>query len=479
MASVRDFFKRAFGSAVGFTKGASASAANATKGAFDSAVDVTRAALGAAVDITKETVTAYATFLRNLAKWSFIVAIGLLPLPIIGSVFHLSWMNGLYLLVLALIFSTLLMAASPLVILARLGYEHVKPFKWAAQLRAGFWFWSLLIVAYFWLVPVWNYPAAIPLIVIICIFLAVAFVRFGYSLDPKLFYRLMLALLLLLTLFCYMPASRSAAGTFVAWLDGEVAGFLTSPSHSTSKGPRRIGYALSSIGAIAFFDSTTSEPKVWYCESEEAGIELFDAPGYHPRNGQQLKPIGPAVVARIMKLLRTDAQQKMAEEEQMRARPHPPERIACDYSSLGAIAFFDPTTSEPRIWYYTPEDGMIELFDGPGYHPQYKGELKPITPDIVIQLRRQLKADTEKAAQEAQTRREELEKIAKEQGISLNDAREGVDRGKTTRAAKPPLIKAEDTQGRVEKQKDEIIRPQERMIEPEETSGTVLGPKSG
>jgi hypothetical protein len=356
--------------------------------------------------------------------------------------------------------------------LAQLGYEHVKPYRKMAQLRARIAFWGLLVVAYFWLVPVWNYPAAIPLIFIICAFLAVGFLSFGFSLNPKVFYRLMLGLLLVLTVFCYLPASRSAAGTFVGWCDARIAGILASPSHPAPKGPRRIEYDLSSIDTIAFFDSTTSEPRVWYWESQEAAIELFDGPGYHLRTGQQLKPIAPDIVARIMRLLRTDAQQKMAEEEQMRARPHPPKRIACDYSSLGMVVFFDPTTSEPRIWYYTPEDGIIELFDAPGYHPQYKGELKPITPDIVTQLRKQLKVDADKAAQDAQRTREELERIAKEQGISPSS------RGKNTHAGKPPLIKAEDTEGQVEKRKDRTVQWQERVIEPEEANGVILGPKS-
>jgi hypothetical protein len=382
MASVWNHFKQTLGSAVDITKAALGSAAGTTKGA-----------IGSAVDITRETVTVYMAFLRNLVKWSVIVAAALLLLPIVGTVFHWSWMNGLYLLVLGLICIALLMAASPLVMLAQLGNEYIKPFRKMAQLRAGVAFWGLLIVVYFWLVPVWNYPAAIPLIFIICAFLAVAFVRFGFTLNPNLFFRLMLGLLVLTTIFCYMPASRSAAGTFVGWLDARVAGLLTSPSHPAPKRPGRIGYGLSSIDAIAFFD---------------------------------------------------------------------------------------PLTGEPRVWYYAGQDQTIELFDGPGYHPQYKTELQPITPDIVTQIKKQVEADAERTARDQQIRREQAARIGTMRAVKTPESKQDVNPVVSAPPAKAQVrvLKPEDTRGEVEKQKRrDLVKGREDFIQPEDSAGDVNRPK--
>lgn len=398
MAPVRNFFKRAAGSVAHFARGASASAADTTKGAFDSVVDVTRAALGSAVDITKEAVTGYVVFLKNLVRWSVLAAIMLLPLPVVGTVFHLSWMNGLYLLLMGLICTALLMAASPLIVLAQLGQEYIKPYRRMAQLRAGIAFWGLLVVIYFWLVPIWNYPQAIPLVLIICLFLAMGFVRFGIGLNPRLAVGGVLVLLVLITISFYFPASRAATDTLRGWMDDKIAGLLASPSHPS---------------------------------------------------------------------------------------PKKPQRIACNSSSVETVAFFDFESGEPKAWYYIGRDGRIEVFDSPGHHPQYQQDLQAITQDIVAQFKMQVKADAAKAAEEDHTRkaeqrrREELLRIEREQSVNASQSRGGIDRGKTGGARQPPLIRAEDTNGQVERRRDGITQWQERTIEPEETNGVVIGRKGG
>jgi len=354
--------------------------------------DLFKAALGLTVDVTREMVKSYLQFLMRLGKRSIILWLILLPVPIVGSVFHISLMNGLYLVVVTLIMTVWLAAAFPLIMLAQYTYKEISTVRKTAQLIATLLFWGLLLAIYFYLVPVWNYPAAIPLVLIISALLAVGFMRFGIGINPKLAISAVVVVFCLLTISFYMPTSRSAADSFVGWLDRQVAAVLTGPLH-------------------------------------------------------------PA--------------------------PTMPARIRCSYPSIDSIVFFDPITSEPRVWYYVGVDGKIELFDGSGYHPQYKEELKPITADIVTQVKVQLKADAEKAAQEEQRRREELEKTAKERSTSMAEMPADANRPKGSRPPKPPLIRPEDTQGRVEQQKDEVIRPKEKVIKPEETEGKIMKPKNG
>jgi hypothetical protein len=45
-----------------------------------------------------------------------------------------------------------------------------------------------------------------------------------------------------------------------------------------------------------FFSSRTGEPIVWYYQSKQKGIELFDLMGFHPETGVELTPITKEVV---------------------------------------------------------------------------------------------------------------------------------------------------------------------------------------
>jgi hypothetical protein len=351
--------------------------------------DLFKASLGLAVDISREMVAAYWTFLQRLAKWSMVLALALLPLPIVGSLLHFSWMSGLYLAVIGLLVAMWLVAAFPVVMLMRYAYEEIKSIKKTAQLIGGILFWILLLSIYFYLVPVWNYPAAIPLVFIICAILALGFMRFGVGINPKLAIGVVLAILCLVTVSFYMPTSRSAANTFVGWLDGRVAGFITSPLHPAPQIPKRIAYDLTSIDKIQFFDVLTSEPKIWYYKAESGGFELFDGPGHHPQYKLKLEPITPDIVGQIKTKLIADAQRV----------GRVPNRMDYDHISVERIVFFDPVTAEPKVWYHKADDGRFDLFDGPGYHPQYKEKLQPIDSEIVAQIKTRLKADAERIPQ--------------------------------------------------------------------------------
>ena len=351
--------------------------------------DLFKAALGLTVDVTRDMVTAYLKLLQTLAKWSMVLALALLPLPIIGSLLHFSWMSGVYLAVVGILITIWLIAAFPVVMLVRYAYEEIKSIKKTAQLIGGILFWILLLSIYFYLIPVWNYPAAIPLVFIICAVLALGLMRFGIGISPRLAIGAVLIVFCLITISFYMPTSRSAANTLVGWLDGQVAGLITSPLHPTPQLPKRIAYDLTSIEKIQFFDVLTSEPKIWYYKSGDGGFELFDGPGHHPHYKLKLEPIIPDVVAQIKTKLIADAQRV----------GRVPNRMDYDHISVQRIVFFDPVTSDAKVWYYKADDGRFDLFDGPGYHPQYKEKLQAITSEIVAEIKSKLKADAERIPQ--------------------------------------------------------------------------------
>jgi hypothetical protein len=100
-----------------------------------------------------------------------------------------------------------------------------------------------------------------------------------------------------------------------------------------------------------------------------------------------------------------------------------PEGLYITYDSIerGEIKFFRPD-GKPRVWYYRTKDGKIELFNRKGYHPIYKEKLKPVTPEIILQIEDQFKAEAERRIQEERRRKEEAERLARKQAEQQREA---------------------------------------------------------
>jgi len=65
-------------------------------------------------------------------------------------------------------------------------------------------------------------------------------------------------------------------------------------------------------------------------------------------------------------------------------------------------AFFHPTNqSETLVWYSRSADGEIELFSAPGFHPSTGEQLRPITVDIVSEIRTRLEHQARDEAPES------------------------------------------------------------------------------
>jgi hypothetical protein len=75
--------------------------------------------------------------------------------------------------------------------------------------------------------------------------------------------------------------------------------------------PKAVEY--SEDDTFVAFDPRDGAPRLWYTENPESSIELFDAPGVHPRTGKKLLPITPAVVQRLAErsaLAKTEEERK-------------------------------------------------------------------------------------------------------------------------------------------------------------------------
>jgi hypothetical protein len=114
-----------------------------------------------------------------------------------------------------------------------------------------------------------------------------------------------------------------------------------------------------------FFDPRTSEPIVWYAD-HGGTIEIFDLLGYDPETGDELLAVTPEIVDRWK------AQVARKPPHRVHPNSHP---------------FFDPKTGRPNIWHSPGENGEVEFFDGPGFHPRTGKALTEITQDFAERLR--------------------------------------------------------------------------------------------
>jgi hypothetical protein len=145
-----------------------------------------------------------------------------------------------------------------------------------------------------------------------------------------------------------------------------------------------------------FFDPRTSEPIVWYAD-HGGTIEIFDLLGYDPETGDELLAVTPEIVDRW----------------KAQVARKPPHRV--DSTSH---PFFDPKTGRPNIWHSPGENGEVEFFDGPGFHPMTGKALTEITHDFADKRSRDIleRAEKERAerAEKERAERAEKERAAKE-----------------------------------------------------------------
>ena len=115
-----------------------------------------------------------------------------------------------------------------------------------------------------------------------------------------------------------------------------------------------------------FFSPRSGEPIVWYYQSKQKGIEIFDLMGFHPETGAELIPITKEIVETW--------------------RQQPKQRCIPKRVDPEKFPFFDPRTREPRVWYSRDKDGNYEFYDCPGFHTGTGQELLVISQEIADEI---------------------------------------------------------------------------------------------
>jgi hypothetical protein len=140
----------------------------------------------------------------------------------------------------------------------------------------------------------------------------------------------------------------------------------------------------------AFFDLVSGEPIIWYAKTDAGRIELFDLMGFHPRSGEELRPIDKQTV---------DEWRKQSSKTVRRI----PNRVP-DPDKFG---FFDPISGAPKVWFWVSDAGAYEFYDGPGFHPSSGDELKLATREAIAIWRQAVQAAAERMRREQERQAQE------------------------------------------------------------------------
>ncbi|NUO09435.1 MAG: hypothetical protein HUU08_12280 [Candidatus Brocadia sp.] len=155
-------------------------------------------------------------------------------------------------------------------------------------------------------------------------------------------------------------------------------------------------FSLYHFTKTSYFAFSKGKVLKWYAETPE-GIRFFDAPGYDPKYGIELKQATPEMIVNL----------------ERKKRGMQPRRMA--YNSIDEIEFFDSLTGENKVWYYIDESGNYELYDSSGIHPVSRKQLKPVTEELVLQIKAKLEEDVRRKQEEAlkieQQRQEEAKRL--------------------------------------------------------------------
>jgi hypothetical protein len=159
----------------------------------------------------------------------------------------------------------------------------------------------------------------------------------------------------------------------------------------------------------AFFDPVSGEPITWYAKANDGRIELFDLMGFHPKTGEELKPVDRQIV---------DEWRSQSSKIVRRI----PNRIDPDKSG-----FFDQVSGLAKVWFWVSDTSDYEFYDGPGFHPRTGEEFKIVTRDTIAAWRQALETKRKDQERQAQETRDRLAQEAAARQAAL-DAKNLADR---------------------------------------------------
>jgi tetratricopeptide (TPR) repeat protein len=159
--------------------------------------------------------------------------------------------------------------------------------------------------------------------------------------------------------------------TALVWIVFALTAFLLSCIISFSKSRRSLGYAglLTLVVGQALILYLADKPFNEKGVAQKCYVMMRDSirygerAGIDPGTGLECKPLTPEIAERVERYAKGDRPKRLS------AKENP--------------VFFAPSTGSRVVWYSRNKNGIVEIFDLMGYHPETGEELLPITKDIV------------------------------------------------------------------------------------------------
>ncbi len=238
----------------------------------------------AGYEFTYSTVSSYLSFLKSAGIWSLFTSIGLSILIAVGVIADIPWLYkfaGDSVIIIGCLFFTLTL---PLGFVVAQVYQEVASFRRAIEMYAGAIFFILSFAVLFHLVPIWKYPEALFLSVMVIVSLTAAYFAFGYKVSAKLTLIRNWLILGATVLSCLLPVlPKIAEAKMLEFNESLSTNFL---------GPEEVTYSPN----MTFFNSTDSRPVIWFDARPDGTYKLYNRPGYDKTTGNKLKPINNSVI---------------------------------------------------------------------------------------------------------------------------------------------------------------------------------------
>ena len=159
----------------------------------------------------------------------------------------------------------------------------------------------------------------------------------------------------------------------------------------------------------AFFDPVSGEPIIWYAKSNGGRIELFDLMGFHPKTGEELKPVDRQIV------------------DEWRGQSSKIVRRVPSHIDPDKFGFFDQVSGNAKVWFWVSDSGDYEFYDGRGFHPRTGEPFKIVTRDTIAAWRQTVESKRKDQERQAQETRDRLAQEAAAKQAAL-DAKNLADR---------------------------------------------------
>jgi hypothetical protein len=119
-----------------------------------------------------------------------------------------------------------------------------------------------------------------------------------------------------------------------------------------------------------FFDPVNGNPRAWYWRDSDGTYQFYDALGFQPQTGDQLKIVSRDVVDDWKKHI---------------TPTHTPQPV-----DPTKYPFFDPNTGAAQVWYWRAKDGKYRFYSAPGFEPETGEKLSLVTRDAVSEWKTSL-----------------------------------------------------------------------------------------